>query len=535
MHSDKSMKKATTGALSMALALSFLPVQLPVMAQTKPATPTQAKGSQLNTVDIRKKDADLPAKENVAPAQAPSAVEVFRKNAPNVPAPRPFNLPTVDSYKLDNGLKVELVSDSRFPFVTTALAIKAGSALEGQEKLGLADMTADMLVEGTKDKSSKQIADEVDFIGGALRASSDYDYTILSGSSLSKYTDRLFKVFADTLFNPTFPEDELTLKKTNLIQSLSMRRSEPGFLAEERFHKVIFGNHPYSVVAPTPATVHAITRDDLQKFHDEHYLPNESVLVVVGDFDKAKMKETIASEFSAWKSGTMPVVQQAQVPAQHGRKIYLVNRPGSVQSSIRVGNLSVDRKDPNFFPMLVANQILGGAAGARLFLNIREQKGFTYGAYSNMGALKQPGAFVAEADVRTDVTAASLEEFLYELDRLRNIKPSDKELKNAKNYLAGSFQLGLETQAGLAQRLLDVDVYELPSDYLQTYADKITAVSADDVRRVARKMVDYDNIVIAVVGDAKKIEKDLEFFAPVEVYDTTGALSTDWQNQNSGG
>lgn len=185
--------------------------------------------------------------------------------------------------------------------------------------------------------------------------------------------------------------------------------------------------------------------------------------------------------------------------------------------------------------MIVANQILGGAAQARLFLNIREQKGYTYGAYSNIAAKKQPGSFAASADVRTEVTAPSVEEFLYELDRLRNVKATEKELKDAKNYLAGSFQLSLETQSGLAQRLLDASIFELPDNYLETYSQKVTAVNADDVRKVARNLVDYDNIVISVVGDASKIEKDLEFFGPVDVYDTTGKLSTDWDKVPSPG
>jgi predicted Zn-dependent peptidase len=202
-----------------------------------------------------------------------------------------------------------------------------------------------------------------------------------------------------------------------------------------------------------------------------------------------------------------------------------------VQSTIRIGNSSIERLDPDYFPMLVANQILGGAAQARLFLNIREQKGYTYGAYSALHARRHPGAFAASSDVRTEVTAPAVEEFLYELDRLRNVKASDKELKDAKNYLCGSFQLGLETQSALAQRLLDVNMYDLPDNYLETYADKVMAISADDVRRVARKMVDEDNLVITVVGDAAKIKHDLEYFAPVEVYDTSGKVSADWDKQ----
>lgn len=454
--------------------------------------------------------------------------DTWRKSPPTVPAPRPFSLPSINSYKLDNGLLVQLVEDHRFPFLTVALGTKVGSTQEPDDKLGLADMTADMLTEGTEHKSSKQVADEVDFIGGALKSISDYDFSIVSGSSLSKYTDRLFNIFDDVIFHPSFPEDELKLKKTNMIQELAMKRSEPDFLAEERFNKVVFGNHPYGVVAPTPATIENIKRQDLIDFHTRTFVPNESVLVVVGDFDSGKMKGLIADKFSQWKQGTIASAELPLLPKLSGRHIYLVDRPGSVQSSVKIGNVSIKRTDPDYFPMLVTNQILGGAASARLFLNIREQKGFTYGAYSAIAARRQPGTFMAEAEVRSEVTGPSLQEFLYELDRIRTTKVADKELKDAKSYLTGSFQLGLETQSGLAQRLLESKLFDLPNDYLETFASKVMAVNVDDVRKVARRLIDTNNLVITVVGDSSKVKPELEMFGfPIDVYDTSGKLSTE--------
>ncbi len=460
-------------------------------------------------------------------SSAPVSSESWRKKPPVLPPPRPFSMTKVTSYKLENGLEVELVPDHRFPFTTASIGIKAGSCFEPRDKSGTADICADMLTEGTASRKSKQLADEVDFIGGGLKASSDFDFTLLSGSALSKYNEKLFDLMTDVLLHPSFPDDELTLKKTNLVQELAMKRSEPEFLVEERFHKVLFGEHPYGVVAPTPASVKAITRTDLQDFHDKHYLPNESVLVVVGDFDEARMKDLISTKFgSDWKKGTLPTISLPAVPKQEGRRIFLVNRPGSVQSNLRLGNIAISKTDPSYFPMIVANEVLGGATQARLFLNIREQKGYTYGAYSGLAARRQPGSFTAEAEVRTEVTAPSLEEFLYELDRIRNVKVTDKELKDAKSYMIGSFQLGLETQSGLAQRLLESKLYDLPSDYLETYSSKVMAVTPEQIRSAARRMIDLNNIVISVVGDAAKIKQDLEFFGPVQVYDTSGALSS---------
>jgi zinc protease len=462
--------------------------------------------------------------------------ETWRKTVPPLPPPRAFRLPEITRYQLENGLQVQLVQDHRFPFVTAAIGIKAGSCFEPKDKIGLSDMTADLLAEGTKTRKSRDVADQIDFIGGALRASSDYDYTLVSGSALSKYTDRLVDLLSDVLLHPTFPQEELDLKKTNLIEELNMKRSEPEFLVEERFNRVLFGNHPYAVVAPTPEAVKSITRDDVQAFHDVHYVPNESVLVVVGDFAPAEMKELISARFgAAWKKGSLPTAHMPALPKQHGRQIYLVNRPDSVQSSIRIGNVSISKKDPDYFPITVCNEILGGAAQSRLFLNIREQKGYTYGAYSGVAARQQPGSFMAEADVRTEVTSPSLEEFLYELDRIRNVPVGDKELKDARSHLVGSFQLSLETQAGLAQRLLEASLYDLPSDYLETYANKVMGVTKEDVRRVARNLIDINNLVIAIVGDAKKIKSDLEYFAPVVIYDTSGAVSKEVDKKPASG
>jgi zinc protease len=513
-------KKSTHSVLSLLVAFST--VNAAAMAES-----TVGKSAANQSVPASSSPAPDAVKLDVPAAQISG--DQWRKNPPSVPAPRPFKLPTITNYKLDNGLQVQLIEDHRVPFLTVALGVKAGSALEPKDKLGLAEMTADMLNEGTSGKKSKEIADETDFIGGGLKAVSDFDFTIVSGSALSKYSDRLVDLLSDIVFHPTFPEEELKLAKTNLTQALAMKRSEPDFLVEERFNKVVFGDHPYSVVAPTPETIDRITRADLQQFHDSHYLPNEATLVVVGDFNPTHIKEMIASKFgdSIWKSGTMPVAQMPQLPKQTGRKIYLVDRPGSVQSSIKLGNVGITKTDKDYFPMALANQILGGAAHSRLFLNIREQKGYTYGAYSSISAHRQPGPFSAEAEVRTEVTAPSLEEFLYELNRIRDVKVSDKELKDAKTFLVGSFQLGLETQSGLAQRLLELKLYDLPDNYLETYSDKVMAVNPDDIRKVSRRLIDNNNIVISVVGDASKIKQDLQYFAPVEVYDTTGKLSSD--------
>ncbi|MBX9690783.1 MAG: insulinase family protein, partial [Cyanobacteria bacterium] len=208
------------------------------------------------------------------------------------------------------------------------------------------------------------------------------------------------------------------------------------------------------------------------------------------------------------------------------RKIYLVDRPGSVQSSIKVGNLGIKKTDPDYFNVTVMSQILGGGAHSRLFLNIREKKGYTYGAYSSNTSRVDPDSFAASADVRTEVTGPSLKEFIYELERIRDNQVTEEELRDAKNYLVGHFQLGLENQSGLAQRLLEVNLFDLPNDYLEKYSDKIMAVTVDDVQKAAKKAIHSQDLVITVVGDAKKIKEELDSYGPTEVFDTNGHPTT---------
>jgi len=329
------------------------------------------------------------------------------------------------------------------------------------------------------------------------------------------------------VLEPSFPQDELALKKSNLIQALAIKRGEPEFLAEERFANIVYGNgNPYAVVAPTENSIDKIERNDLIAYHQSHYVPNKAVLVVVGDFKTDEMLKDIESKFGAWKPAELAEAVVPDAPKQTGKHIYLVDRPGSVQTSFKVGNIGIKRNSPDYFPMLVANQILGGSANARLFLNIREAKGFTYGAYSRLAPKKQSGAFYAQANVRTDVTNPSLLEFLYETEKLRTTRPKNEEMDIARNYLAGSFQLGLETQGGLAQRLLEVKLFDLPADYIETYADKVMAVTPEEVRKASAKLIDSSNIVICAVGDGKKIKEDLEMFAPVTVFDAEGSLKS---------
>ncbi len=455
-------------------------------------------------------------------------LEAFRKNPPNLPPPRPFQLPKVTNFKLANDLDVYMVENHKVPYITALLGFKTGKVSDPSEKLGLAELTSDMLTEGAGKLNSKELASQIDFIGGSIYSQAGPDFTLVNAQSLSKYTPKLFSLLSSVVIDPSFPEDELALKKTNIIQELELKRAEPSFLAKERFNKVLYGNHPYANVAPKPETIKRISKLDLETFHKKNYLPNNATLVVVGDFDPAKMKEILKENFEKpWPKAPHTAKHDIAVNSpKHNKEIFLIDRAGSVQSNIYLGNIGIKRNDKDYFPFIVANEILGGSSRSRLFLNIREQKGYTYGAYSRLNTNKMAGDFVCTAEVRNNVTGPSLEEFLYELDKIRNVAVSPKELKEAQNHLAGTYQLSVESQLGLASRLIDAKLNELPVDYLTTYANNIMQVTPAQIQEVMRKYINLNSIDIVVVGDKNQILNQLEPFAPVVVFDTNGNPQT---------
>ncbi|MBC7797845.1 MAG: insulinase family protein [Pyrinomonadaceae bacterium] len=456
--------------------------------------------------------------------QATQTNEEFRKTAPAPLKSGNFNLPTATETVLPNGLKVVIVEDNRVPSVNYRLAFRSGTVNDPQDLPGLTNLMTGLLTDGTTTRNSLQISNEVNRIGGNLNATAGLDNTLIIASSLTKYNQDILKLMADVTLNPTFPEDELALSKANTKQGLQAQRAQAGFLASERLAKVLYGDkNPYSVVTTTPEVVDAITQQRLKDFHKQLFVPNNAVLVVVGDVKKAALLKDINAVFGTWQKGTATTATFPALPNRTARTIYLVDRPNSAQSNIILANLAINRTNPDYFALQVMSQILGGGASSRLFLNIREQKGYTYGAYSSLDARKEAGSFSSSAEVRSEVTGAALKEFLYELDRIRTQPIPTQELVDAKSYLSGVFPIRLETQNGLIGQLIGIEAYNLPKDYLKTYGDKINAVTAEDVKRVANQYVTPDKIAIVVVGDASKIIGQLSPYSQnIELFDVSG-------------
>lgn len=366
--------------------------------------------------------------------------EDFRKTAPTALAPKSFEIAKPFETVLPNGLKVVVFEDKRLPLVSYRLGFKTGDVNDPKDSNGLTSAITALLNEGTKTRTSKQLAEEIERLGASVSASSTDDNTIVAASALSLYSTDVLRLMADVVLNPVFPESELALYKKNTIENLKYQRSQPAFLASEQIAKTLYGTHPYGIVSASPAEIERITREKLARFHAKMFTPNNATLIVVGDVDRENLLKEIKDAFGGWQKGTVEAMKFDTPPVRTATTLTVVDRPGSLQSNIVLANLAIDRSNPDYFPVLVMNQILGAGASSRLFMNLREAKGYTYGAYSRFDARRLAGNFETNAEVRTPVTGDSLKEFFYELNRVRNERATEKELKDAKSYLTGVFR-----------------------------------------------------------------------------------------------
>lgn len=452
-----------------------------------------------------------------------SQTEIFRSQAPAPLPPRPISIPTPRETTLRNGLSIVVVEDTRLPLVSYRLAFPVGGAFDPPGLPGLTDLLAGLLPEGTKSRSSKEIAEEVARMGASLSAGATSDYTLVGASALSQFNDSILGLMAEVILEPSFPENEVELAKQNTKESLRQQRAQPSFLASEMVSRVMFGDHPYSIVAPTPESIDRCTRDDFVNFHRSRLVPNNAFFIVAGDVRYDEVVSRIESLFSTWESGEKVEANFPAPPVRTKRTAYLVDRPGSAQSNIVIANSGITRTSPDYFPMMLMHTVLGATASSRLFMNLREDKGYTYGAYTNLDARRTAGTFRATAEVRTPVTGDSLKEFFYELERIGNEPVSDKEIADAKSYLTGVFPIRLETQEGLADQLVQIKMLNLPNDYLQTYRERIQAVTVKDIQHVAEKYVKPDEAALIVVGDGARVMEQMKpYSGDIEVYNTAG-------------
>jgi zinc protease len=481
------------------VAIAFIASAVAPLRAQQPA-PGQDKGTSRSKVERKNR--------------APVSKEVLR-----VKLPKPVEV------VLDNGLTVMILEDHRFPVVNMSLQMSgAGPIFDPADKPGLANLTAQMLREGTKTRNSRQIAEEVDKLGATLGANSGFGSTAASinASGLSDNFDQWFGLLTDMLINPSFPADEFGKLKARQKTALMQQRTQPGFLSQERFRRVVYGNHPAAVFSTTPAVLDSLTPEMLAAWHRERYVPQNAILGIAGDVKASEVIAKLKTALAGWKRTDYKETLPPNAKPTTEGKIYLIDRPNSVQSTIMMGNIAIDRRHPDYIPVVVMNGVVGGSASARLFLNLREEKGYTYGAYSGFTALKYPGPWSASSDVRTEVTEGAMTEFMRELNRIRDEKVSVDELEEQKRSIVANFALSLESPTDLLSYSTIRKIYGLPDDYWETYPAKIMAVTADDVQRVARQYVNPKTQQIVVVGDAKTIKPILEKFGTVVVFDAEG-------------
>jgi zinc protease len=451
---------------------------------------------------------------------------VDRSTAPLPTAPRPYHFPHVTRATLPNGLRVLVAENHNAPLVSMRALIRSGADHDTAHTAGLASLTADLLDEGAGDRDAIQLAEDVGTLGGALVTGADWDASYIALDVLERTSEDALAIFGDIAVRPMLPEDGLERVRAERLNEILQQRNEPGAIAAKRFSNLLYGRGAYgNSVIGNAETVSNMTIEDVRGFYAQHYIPNNSAVVVSGDVEPARAIDLVTRALGDWKRGPEPPRPTPAPKAIDASRIYVVDRPQAVQSEIRVGHLGVSRSCEDYFALSVMNSILGGIFNSRLNLNLRERHGYTYGVRSQFAFRRNAGPFVVAAPVRNEVTRESVTEMLGELRRIREGDIEDRELDETKSYLIGVFPASVQTASDVASRLVDMELYGLNEDYFDRYRENIAAVSKEDVERVARKYLDPDRVLIVVVGNAAQIREPLGGLGmPVHELDIDGNM-----------
>lgn len=436
------------------------------------------------------------------PAQKPD-----RSGPPNLDEPRALQLPAIQRFKLSNGLPVILMEKRGVPIVQVNLQVKTGSAMDPEDKGGLASLTAAMLDEGAGTRTALELADAIDFLGARITTGAGSHTSVVAlHTPVSKLGEALL-LMADIAVRPTFPDDELDRLRKERLTSLLQWHDQPSTIASVAFSQRLFGSrHPYgSPSIGTERSLRSMRVADLKRFHETYFNPNNATLIVVGDVQRGQIEQQLEAVFKGWRGRTTASVNWPDAVQVEQRSVMLVHKPGAAQSEIRIGRIGVARSTKDYFPLLVMNTILGGSFTSRLNQNLRETHGYSYGAGSYFDMRPLPGPFLAYSAVQTAVTDSALIEFFTELEGI--LKPiPDEEFQKAKNYLALGYADNFESVAQIAGMLGDMVLYGLPETYFNTYVQNVLSVSREDVERVAREYIVPGKMIVVVVGDKAVVE-----------------------------
>jgi len=433
---------------------------------------------------------------------------------PSETPPRPLTahevtFPPYEIRTLGNGMRVVAVLHHEQPAVSIRLLVGAGSAQDPKGKGGVANLMASLLDQGTTTRSAQQIADQIDFIGGDLGTGAATDLSFVNAIVMKDSFQTGMDLLADVVRNPAFAPEEIERQKDQILSSIRVNADDPGYISDVVFDRLVYGFHPYGLPGTgTEDSLSSLTREDLQAFHRQYFVPNNMILAIVGDVTNDEAFAAAERVFGGWPRGMLPVAARVEPPAP-ARRIVIIDKPDAVQTSIRVGQLAIPRKHPEYMTWDLTVKILGGEGANRLHQVLRSQYGLTYGAEANAEARKDAGDFVAETDTRTDMTGQALRLMVDEFSRLVRERVGQRELADAQAYLAGSFPLTIETPDQIATQVLNVLFYDLPISEIGTFRERVLAVTPEDIQRVARQYVRPDRLSIVLVGNARAFASQL--------------------------
>lgn len=434
------------------------------------------------------------------------------RTLPPEPGPvRVFAAPQVDSLGLDNGLRLFVAQQGRLPLITAGVVLDAGGHVEPAGAEGVARLAAAALDVGTGTRSAGEIAWAIEHLGAELDVEPGWDALNVRITVPAERMESALELLAEIVLSPTFPENEVQRLRDQQLASILQRRKEPGGLATDVTPRFLYraGSRYARPLIGTQRSVARLERAGVAAFHAQRFVPGTSALTFTGDVDTGRAQELAERFFGDWRGGKPEPKTLELAPFAEDQLILVVDRPGAVQSELRIGHIGLPRSHPDYFPVVMANTVLGGAFTSRLNLNLRERHGYTYGATSRFAFRRQAGPFLISTAVGTDVTAAAIKETLHEARRFCEAGPSAQEADAARDYLIGLLPLRLQTTAQLARSLAEVFVHDLPRDYIQTYRDQLMGVGLEDVKRVAREHIRPERFAIVVVGDAEQVVSPL--------------------------
>ena len=444
-----------------------------------------------------------------APASAPAQQE----QPPAGGEPKDFRLPEPETLRLENGMRVTLVPYGVLPKVTTTLVVRVGNVDEAASQVWLADLTGDLMEEGTTTRTAEEVAQAAASMGGGLSIGVGLDQTTVGLDVLSEFGPDAVRLLAEVTRHPRLPASEIDRLKTDRIRQLSIAQQQPQQMALARFRQVLYGDHPYGRLFPTEEMLRRYTIEQVQRFHGEQFGAARAHLYVVGRFDGGAMKAAARQAFGDWGAGTPPTTN---VPSpQTARKVHLIDRPGAAQSTVYLGLPVIDPSHDDYVPLFVTNALLGGSFASRITSNIREDKGYTYSPFSQISTRYRDAYWVEVADVTTAVTGASLQEIFGEIDRLQQEPPGADELEGIQNYVAGTFVLQNSSRGGIIGQLAFLDLHGLTQSYLTNFVRNVYAVTPDEVRRITGSYLDDERMTIVVAGDREQILDQIREFGEI--------------------